>query len=71
MKISEAKEGLKVFDNQGVGTLHKNTGHEDVSEWYVKWSDGSECAVLSFNYLTIHPEQQDNGAMSYTEAAGI
>lgn len=49
MKAEEAKEGLKVFDTLGCGTLHKNTGNENVSEWYVKWEDGEECAVLDTN----------------------
>jgi hypothetical protein len=67
MKIQEAKEGLRVFDAQGTGTLHRNVGHENVSEWYVKWNNGDECAVLDLDYLYVHPDQT-SGAMSYTEA---
>lgn len=53
MTAEEAKEGLKVFDSLGVGTLHKNTGYEHVSNWYVEWEDGEVCAVLDFDYLEI------------------
>lgn len=60
MKASEAKEGLRVFDHEDIGTLHKNVGNEHVSEWYVKWNNGDECAVLSLNYLHVHPEQPEN-----------
>jgi hypothetical protein len=34
MKEEEAKEGLRVVDSEGFGTLHENIGHKDVSEWF-------------------------------------
>jgi len=48
MKLTE---GQKVwcydFDGSKVkGTVHRNIGHEDVSEWYIKYEDGKEYAVL-------------------------
>jgi hypothetical protein len=51
MKPEDAKEGMKVRDYLGEGTLHKNVGNEYVSEWYVKWEDGEECAVIDFGYI--------------------
>lgn len=56
MKLEEAKEGLKVYDWLGEGTLHKNVEHPEVSEWFVRWDDDSETAVLDFEQLfTIEP----------------
>ena len=33
------------------GTLLKNTDYPHVSEWYVKYDDGEEFAVLDFNFI--------------------
>jgi len=33
------------------GILCENTDHPEVSEWYVKYDDGAECAVLDFDFL--------------------
>lgn len=33
------------------GTLLPNDEYKDVSEWYVKYDDGAECAVLDFNFI--------------------
>lgn len=33
------------------GTLKENTEHKDVSEWYVAWDDGENCAVLNFDFI--------------------
>lgn len=57
MKPEDAKEGLRVVDSEGFGTLHENIGHKDVSEWYVHWDDGSDCAVLDFDYLEVSPQR--------------
>lgn len=48
------KEGDKVFSygflhEKYNGTLLKNTEHPEVSEWYIKYDDGIECAVLDIN----------------------
>lgn len=54
MTAAEAKEGLRVYDNLGTGTIHKNVDHPEVSEWFIKWdNDLSECAILDFEYLNI------------------
>ncbi len=34
-------DGSKVY-----GTIHKNTDNSEVSEWYIKYDDGKELAVL-------------------------
>lgn len=49
-------EGDRVFaydlDGKRVyGTLRPNDGYEEVSEWYVEYDDGEECAVLDFDQL--------------------
>lgn len=31
------------------GTIHKNEGYLEVSEWYIKYDDGFECAVLDID----------------------
>jgi len=33
------------------GTLHKNEDHPDVSEWYIAYDDGQECAVLDMSLV--------------------
>lgn len=48
------KEGDRVFSygfgyEQHNGTIHKNTEYPEVSEWYIKYDDGEECAVLDIN----------------------
>jgi len=38
------------FDGSKVqGSIHRNTDHPDVSDWYIKYDDGHECAVLDEN----------------------
>jgi hypothetical protein len=60
MKESEAKEGLRVYDYYGIGTLHKNVGYEEVSEWYIQWDKNGETnAVLSFDHLYISKNQRE------------
>ena len=49
-------EGNRVFaydfDNSKVyGIIYENRGHKDISEWYVKYDDGAECAVLDIDFL--------------------
>lgn len=39
------------FDGWVYGTLHRNTEHPHVSEWYVAYDDGEESAVLSLNHI--------------------
>ena len=48
------KEGDRVFTygyryEVHEGTIHKNTEYPEVSEWYIKYDDGSEFAVLNIN----------------------
>lgn len=31
------------------GTLMKNTDYPEVSEWYIKFDDGNDCAVLDMD----------------------
>lgn len=31
------------------GTLKPNEDHKEVSEWYVEYDDGMDCAVLNYN----------------------
>lgn len=33
------------------GVLYENTENKEVSEWYVKYDDGKELAVLDFDFL--------------------
>lgn len=33
------------------GTLYKNEDYPEVSEYYVEYDDGKECAVLDFNQI--------------------
>jgi len=56
----ELNEGDKVYtydyDTDGLlkkyhGILHKNIDHPEVSEWYVKYDDGNDCAVLDFGQI--------------------
>lgn len=54
IKEHKFKEGDRVFTygfdyEQQNGTIHKNTEHPDVSEWYIKYDDGEEFAVLDIN----------------------
>ena len=49
-------EGDKVWapgidGDKKYGTLHKNTEHPHVSEWYIKYDDGEECAALDMFYV--------------------
>jgi hypothetical protein len=56
----ELNEGDRVFtyeytftpaNSRTFGTLHKNIEYPEVSEWYVKYDDGEECAVLDFRFI--------------------
>jgi hypothetical protein len=49
-------EGDRVFaydlDSKRVyGTLYRNKDYPEVSEWYVQYDDGEDCAVLDFSLL--------------------
>jgi len=33
------------------GTLHKNKDYPEVSEWYIAYDDGEECAVLELSLV--------------------
>ena len=33
------------------GTLHKNEDFPEVSEWYIDYDDGQECAVLDMSLV--------------------
>jgi hypothetical protein len=33
------------------GTLHENTENPEVSEWFVRYDDGEECAVFDFSLI--------------------
>ncbi len=33
------------------GTLHKNEDYPNVSEWYIAYDDGQECAVLEMSLV--------------------
>lgn len=33
------------------GTLHKNEDYPEVSEWYIAYDDGEECAVLELSLV--------------------
>lgn len=38
------------FDSSRVyGTLHKNEDHPEVSDYYIEYDDGQECAVLDIS----------------------
>lgn len=48
------KEGDKIFTYGFCyeihnGTIYKNNEYPEVSEWYIKYDDGEECAVLDIN----------------------
>lgn len=52
----EVKEGERVatFDIDGsmvYGTLHRNVEFPHVSDYYVKFDDGEECAVLDMDLI--------------------
>lgn len=33
------------------GTLYKNEDYPEVSEWYIEYDDGNECAVIDINLV--------------------
>jgi hypothetical protein len=33
------------------GTLHKNEDYPEVSDWYIAYDDGQECAVLEMSLV--------------------
>lgn len=50
------KDGDNVysFDHSGkkqYGIIHKNIDFPEISEWYIKYDDGEECAVLDLNLV--------------------
>lgn len=54
IKEQKFKEGDRVFSygfgyEQHDGTIYKNTEHPEVSEWYIKYDDGEESAVVDIN----------------------
>ena len=55
-KEQKFKEGDRVFSygfgyEKHGGTIYKNTEYPEVSEWYIKYDDGEECAVIDINYV--------------------
>jgi hypothetical protein len=52
-------EGYRVFTHEFTnngwckyyGTLHKNEDYPEVSEWYIDYDDGQECAVLEMSLV--------------------
>jgi hypothetical protein len=48
-------EGDRVFSyklgGRCYGTLHKNVDYPNVSEWYINYDDGEECAVLEIKLV--------------------
>ena len=59
----EFKEGDRVFVydfgyEKCHGTIHKNTKHPNISEWYIEYDNGEEYAVLELS--TIHLEDEFN-----------
>lgn len=57
----EFNEGDRVFSyeldgSQVFGTIHKNKDNPDVSEWYIRYDDGEECAVLDIS-IVFHASQ--------------
>ena len=66
MITQEFKEGQRVyaFDIDGskcYGTLHKNTEYQNISEWYIAYDDGHECAVLDIGTVCPVPEMGKEG----------
>jgi hypothetical protein len=56
------KEGLRayVYDIDGkrhYGTVHRNVGHEHISEWYIQCDDGEDYAILEDS--TVYPVDED------------
>ena len=53
--MEKFNEGDKVYayDVDGIhyGVLHRNLEFPDVSEWYVAYEDGEECAVLDIELV--------------------
>lgn len=54
------KEGDRVYSfdydkdlkpSRYYGTLHKNTDYPHVSEWYIAYDDGHDCAVLDMSLV--------------------
>jgi len=51
-QIFNEGERVYVFDfdcKQLNGTIHKNIDYPDVSEWFIKYDDGEEYAVIDIN----------------------
>jgi hypothetical protein len=52
----EFKEGERVYCfgfgyQKDYGTIHKNTEYPNVSEWYIRYDDGEECAVVDERFV--------------------
>ncbi len=37
--------------NRVYGTIHRNVDNPDVSDWYIDYDDGEECAVLDISLV--------------------
>jgi len=67
-------EGTRVYtyDIDGTkchGTLHRNVGWEHISEWYIRYDDGEEFAVVCMD--TVYLESPiDPNAVKCCEPAG-
>lgn len=51
---SKFNEGDRVFSygfgyEKHNGTIYKNSENPNVSEWYIQYDDGLDCAVLDIN----------------------
>jgi hypothetical protein len=43
--------GKNLKPSRCYGTLHKNEDYPNVSEWYIAYDDGQECAVLEMSLV--------------------
>lgn len=59
MKLKQFKAGDRVYahgldSKKYHGTIHKNTEFPNISEWYVKYDDGKECAIIDIDSVFIN-----------------
>jgi hypothetical protein len=43
--------GWEGFSVRHYGTLRLNSDYPDVSEWYIEYDDGNDCAVLDMSMV--------------------